>query len=368
MTSTIPAGGHQVVIAESAVYPRIEMLPDGRLAAGYARNVAWDYFVGGDWFVALSEDGGRTWMASSDGSEAAIPLTWPASSTRERHDRFAQVLPDGTWWTAGVVGWQAWPASDQARAEAEGRYVTPTSPPGSPGSIGVGTNTFFIQKSSDQGTAWDRREIDLMPAGWTLGLPRNIALPDGTVLLPARQRSADGSRGQFLCIRVTPGDPDVVRVHQVPRDLDGRTGSEAALAYLGGDDVLMLMRADALRGGDGRMLASWSSDGGRSWTSPTVTGLRGRPPHLLTLADGRLLVTYGHQRSPHGVLAAVSTNGGETWDVDRPILVAEDPEAGEPIGYHPMTVQLPDGDLFTSYYALRDGVSHALGVRWSLPT
>lgn len=364
MPAPISATGYGVVIAEQAVYPRIEVLPDGRLAAGYARNVAWDYFVGGEWFVAVSDDGGMTWTEASD---PTIPFTWPGSSTRERHDRVAQMLPDGTWWTAGIVGWQAWPAADQARAEAEGRYVTPAAPPGTPGSIGVGTNTLFVQKSADRGATWSRREIDLPPAGWTLGLPRNIGLPDGTVVLPARQRSADGSRGQFLCIRVTPGEPDVARVHPVARDLDGRTGSEAALAHLGGDDVLMLMRADDLRGGDGRMLASWSSDAGRSWTLPIVTDIWGRPPHLLTLADGRLLTTYGHQRAPHGVLAVLSSDGGETWDVDRPILVAEDPAPSEPVGYHPMTVQLPDGDLFTSYYALRDGASRALGVRWAVP-
>lgn len=134
----------------------------------------------------------------------------------------------------------------------------------------------------------------------------------------------------------------------------------------------MLMRADATRGGDGRMLSSWSEDGGRTWTVPVLTTIWGRPPHLLTLSDGRLLVTYGHQRPPFGVMAAVSEDGGETWDAARAALLAADDGDGEAepdprFPYHPMTLELPGGTLFTGYYRRRAGALRALGVRWRIP-
>lgn len=369
------AGGAQVVITAGdqspAVYPRIELTTDGTLVAGVARGVSCNYFVGGTWDVLASSDAGATWAPTQD---AELGLAWPASSTRERYDRALRVLPDGTWWTAGVVGWQARPAGEQQRARAQGRYVTPDSPPGHPGHIGVGTNLIFLQKSSDQGSTWTRREIALTAAGWTLGLPRDISLDDGTVVLPLRQRSRDGSHGQFLVARITPGEPDRVRLHAVPRDLDGTIGSEAAIAQIAPDRLIMLMRADETRGGDGTLLTSWSDDGGRTWSVPVSTCIWGRPPHLLRLADGRLLLTFGHQREPFGVMAVVSLDGGETWEVEHPILVAHDHEAEDRartgkdavIGYHPMTIQLGDGDLFTCYYARRGSTCDALGVRWQL--
>ena len=71
---------------------------------------------------------------------------------------------------------------------------------------------------------------------------------------------------------------DRLRVYPVPRDLEGAVGSEAALAAVGRDRVLALIRADGTRGGSGHLLASWSEDGGRCWTLPVATDIWGRPP------------------------------------------------------------------------------------------
>lgn len=362
-----------------APYPRLELLPDGRLVAGVPLSTAVDFFVHGDLRVLVSSDRGATWSATDD---PKIPLNWPGSSTRERWDRATRVLPDGTWLGTGALGWQAWPAERRAEAEAGGRFVTPRHPPGSPGLIGVGTNTLYLQRSSDQGRTWRRREVELPRAGWTLGLPRDITLHDGTILLPLRQRSSDARRGHVLVARVTPGvgadatgaagvtgaTGDRVRVHALPRDLEGATGSEAALAEVGPDRVLALIRADPSRGGSGHLLESWSEDGGRTWSFPVLTEIWGRPPHLLKLADGRLLCTYGHQRAPLGVQAVVSEDGGETWEVGHAALVADDGESST-MGYHPMSVQLTDGSIYTAYYTAHgdDAIPYSVGVRWELP-
>jgi sialidase-1 len=126
--------------------------------------------------------------------------------------------------------------------------------------------------------------------------------------------------------------------------------------------------ADGSRGGSGHLLASWSEDGGRTRTLPTLTEIWGRPPHLLTLADGRLLCTFGHQRAPLGVQALVSEDGGETWDIGHSAVVADDGTSSS-MGYHPMSVQLADGAIYTAYYtADADGATpYSVGVRWTLP-
>ena len=46
----------------------------------------------------------------------------------------------------------------------------------------------------------------------------------------------------------------------------------------------------------GETLQCESTDGGLSWTKPRSVGVWGLPSHLLRLADGRALMTYGHRR------------------------------------------------------------------------
>lgn len=347
-----------------AGYPRALVEPSGRIVVGYVRGAGWNYFVGGSWTVIASTDLGRTWQSCRD---PEVPLNWPGSSAREQHDRATGTLEDGTRWTAGVVGWVEQDESVAATAVEQGHYVTPDPLPGRPGRIGVGTDRVFLQTAAPGGR-WQRREWNLTAAGWTLGQHREVMMDDGTVLLPARQRSHDGQRGRFLTVGITPEPPGTIRIHELPRDLAGRTGSESALARLGGDRLLMLMRADVTRGGSGRLLASWSEDAGRSWTVPVETEIAGRPPHLLRLTDGRLLVSYGHQEPPHGVWAAVSEDDGRTWG--PPLLVAADTTrspSDEPIGYHPMTVELAGGELFSCFYVRRGDTTDAVAARWRLP-
>ncbi len=94
---------------------------------------------------------------------------------------------------------------------------------------------------------------------------------------------------------------------------------------------------------------SVSDDGGKTWSMPEMlldeTG--GAPPHLLQLSDGTLLSTYGRRKMPFGIMAMMSTDGGESWEKDICIyenLVSDD------IGY-PSTIELPDKTLITVFYA-----------------
>ncbi len=66
----------------------------------------------------------------------------------------------------------------------------------------------------------------------------------------------------------------------------------------------------------------------------------------MRLADGRILMTYGHRRRPYGNKARVSADAGRTWS-DAMIISGDG--AGGDLGY-PSTVQLGDGSLLTVWY------------------
>ena len=76
-------------------------------------------------------------------------------------------------------------------------------------------------------------------------------------------------------------------------------------------------------------------------------GLDGYPPHLIRLADGKLLSVYGRRRGNLGEFACLSDDQGRTWDVKNEIKLAG--HWNGDLGY-PASVQLPDGTILTVYY------------------
>lgn len=107
-----------------------------------------------------------------------------------------------------------------------------------------------------------------------------------------------------------------------------------------------------------------SSDGGKTWTKPRSIGVWGLPSFLSKLQDGRLLMTYGHRRTPFGNQARLSENDGQTWS--EAMTISSDGIGGD-LGY-PSTVQLDDGTLITVWYEQMKGSPRAVlrQARWSI--
>jgi len=154
----------------------------------------------------------------------------------------------------------------------------------------------------------------------------------------------------------------------------------ATIPHRPGDDHGAYHELHAVQAGDGRLvvhirnhnkandretLQTESTDGGRSWTTPRSIGVWGLPSHLLRLADGRLLMTYGHRRKPFGNQARVSSDHGRTWSAA--LRISSDGANGD-LGY-PSTVQLVDGSLLTVWYEKMRGSDYAVlrQARWPLP-
>ena len=94
---------------------------------------------------------------------------------------------------------------------------------------------------------------------------------------------------------------------------------------------------------------SESCDGGRTWDEPAPTKMRGHPPHLLRLGDGRILASYGNRRPPYGEMACLSRDGGNTWDHECEILICAGPNGD--LGY-PSSVELRNGRILTVFYQI----------------
>ena len=111
--------------------------------------------------------------------------------------------------------------------------------------------------------------------------------------------------------------------------------------------IVALTRCHHKGGGFTGSVQSESSDGGKTWTVAKPMGLDGYPPHLIRLADGKLLAVYGRRWGNLGEFACLSDDQGRTWDVKGEIKLAG--HWNGDLGY-PASVQQPDGTILTVYY------------------
>jgi len=221
-----------------------------------------------------------------------------------------------------------------------------------------GRGESYVHLSDDHGRSFTRTfKVATAPYSGGYGMRGAVELPSGEVLLPLNDipefrtifivRSADGGENW--------GAPTLVCAEP------GRLFTEPSLVRLASGRLLLMMREDA-----GRMMQQCASDDdGATWSAPAVTFIDGYPPHLLALPDGRLLCTYGHRRPEYGIRAALSSDGGTTWDVERAIRIHRLPNRD--LGY-PCTLLDRDGRLFTVYYGQDgEGVTGIHGTQWRLP-
>jgi hypothetical protein len=352
-----------------APFPVVELLVDGRLALAFPSNDGpfQDHGFAFDWNVMTSQDGGLVWTRA-DPHDVSIPYNWPGSGPRERWDRFAARLPSGSLLAAGAPGWVAWPAARRAEAEARGLLALP-HPSGDADQVMVAENKVFVQRSRDEGRTWERREWEVPGAYRLTAFPRSVVLHDGTILVPLydeHRRRGDRHHDRSWVFRSADGR-GTWRLILMGQDAAAGWGDEAALVEAAPGRVLALMR----QAPPGYLVQAWSDDGGRTWSQPLRTPIWGYPPHLLKLRDGRILCSFGHRRPPLGVQAVLSVDGGETWDVAHRAILRDDGETGEgkevrDLGY-PVSVELPDGTIFTTYYMTLGGVTHVAASRWQLP-
>lgn len=121
---------------------------------------------------------------------------------------------------------------------------------------------------------------------------------------------------------------------------------------------------------DGRIMVVSSSDGGRTWSSPTLavdTSIDDRDPKLVQLRDGTVLMNFfrtdwtGYPPGPAtlvGTFVVRSTDGGSSWSAPVKVGTAMDGPSDVVVGAyyaghaatHGPIVELPGGDLLVPLY------------------
>ena len=111
--------------------------------------------------------------------------------------------------------------------------------------------------------------------------------------------------------------------------------------------------------GETYTLQTESNDGGRTW-GPYRKVCDGYPSHMLSLADGRVLTTYGWRQKPFGIRCRFGLDLPlRFWEEE--IILTDDGDSLD-LGY-PSSVQLDDGSFVTLWYQFRNATGMA-SLRW----
>ncbi len=156
----------------------------------------------------------------------------------------------------------------------------------------------------------------------------------------------DGDEGRPFCARTTDGGATWT--------FEGWIGPEPRGYAIMPSTVKLndheLLSAIRMRDGEPSWIEAYhSADDGRSWTrrsTPVPDAGEGNPAAMITLADGRVCLTYGVRKEPYRMAARISSDGGRSWGEE--ILVRGE-GGGRDIGY-PRSVLRPDGQVVTVYY------------------
>ncbi|PYY11896.1 MAG: hypothetical protein DMG69_02820 [Acidobacteria bacterium] len=142
-------------------------------------------------------------------------------------------------------------------------------------------------------------------------------------------------------------------IHTIAYDSSGEHSfDETALLELPSGRILAMLRHSGFADSSSRdvtLYRSHSADGGRTWATPVSSGIVGYPAHLLLLRNNRVLCTVGHRLDPWGHQAVISADEGRTWSV--PKVIRDDSLPGWTT--YPMSSQLRDGSIFTTYGNLK---------------
>jgi hypothetical protein len=222
-----------------------------------------------------------------------------------------------------------------------------------------GRGTTHVHLSDDGGETFARSvAIDTTPFVGGYGMRGAVELADGTLVLPLCDVPA---YERVFVVRSNDGGESwgpAIPAAAVP----GRLFEEPAPLVLPSGRILLALRENVAR----TIFTVHSDDAGLTWSDPEPTGIAGYPAHLLLLADGRILCTYGFREPPFAIRAVLSEDGGATWRTEVPIPIREG-LPNKDLGY-PSTVPLDRDELITVYYAEDDaGTTGIWTATWPVP-
>lgn len=254
----------------------------------------------------------------------------------------------------------------QAHAPSEQEHLATLHPPEIKGVIwsnaGLGVVT-----SDDHGATWS--PLHRVPNPWHPrgGASRGpaVELPSGRLLLPAYDKPSDAQASVAYLMASDDGGTNWTYLSTMAKlPGDGRAGTchEPMVVRAQSGRLLCFIRC---YGEGGLMRMCHSDDHGLTWSDPVETEVWGFPQNALCLPDGRLLLTYGYRREPHGIRARLLDPDAGNVNEAAELVIRDDGRISD-LGY-PTAVLRRDGTVLVAYYIHdADDVTHIAGTILSL--
>ncbi len=310
-----------IAIDNVCAWPNLTKMPDGAIIATIFNQPCHGLWEG-DVECWASEDGGRFW------ERRGTPAPHEPGTNRMN---VAAGLAFNDDLVVLASGWTHRPRKGEGRAghEAPAHPLLP-----------------WVCRSADGGRTWTRAETISPPDAKSARI-----IPFGDIV-----GLADGALG--VCI-YSWQPPDEHNCYFYVSADDGHTWSargtiqegninETAPLVLPNGEVLACARTL----GDQHLDLFRSKDHGQSWErEKAVSEGSQHPAHLLNLADGRVLLTYGDRRGRldqgghQGIETRISADGGHTWGDPARLVDLEPSDLG-----YPATVQTDQETLLTAWY------------------
>jgi len=304
------------------------------------------------WLV--SRDGGRTW----ERSEPISPTVLPTVEAGHNFMRPAYRLSDGTLLAVGSYGWENFPDTPENRKKftEQGLYFFSPEEGNAGGTISV-SHRAWMKRSTDGGKTWEKRDIQLpVFIAHLCCYGGGLVLRDSSFVQPMWGRFDLKKEPKYVSALLlrTEDKGESWTIHTIagPKDFDL---NETSVAQAANGDLVALSRTGGHTPGQRDLWTALSSDGGKTWTPPRDSGLRGSTPWVVSTNDGLVVAVYvRREKQPGGggfpetgVFACVSRDHGQTWDTQHQVMLMNG--GGEMVGGYPSAVALPDGSVYAVY-------------------
>ena len=294
-----------------------------------------------------------------EGESWSEPMIFPVyDPERGEQDPSVQVFSDGTL-MVNFFQWWVVPEEEKdrlkfpARQQIDGSWADVEGP--------------MVVRSSDGGRTWEDTPVVVpsapLPRGGTSDAV--LELPNGDLMMGIYGADYGDNVCRAYSVLSHDGGDTWGEPAEIAADPNREISFEEPAVCLLPDGTIISMIRSGKPGKYAYLHQAFSYDQGKSWVELTETQMWGHPAHVLLLSDGQLLCSYGYRRERYGIRAALSSDGGKTWDIDNEIVLRDDGGSRD-LGY-PCSVELPDGEIMTVYYIhTEDGIRHIAGTKWEL--